>query len=58
VALEPDDVEAEKKLGGVPPAMFSLTEQERTFMSETDAKIDSGDWCTFPEPTRGWKLWC
>jgi len=51
VAFEPDDVEAREKLGGVPPAMFSLTEQERTFMSETVAKSDSGDWCTFPEPT-------
>src|SRR5882762_1851158 len=51
VAFEPDDVDAREKLGGVPPAMFSLTEQERTFMSETVAKSDAGDWCTFPEPT-------
>jgi hypothetical protein len=51
VAFAPDDVEAREKLGGVPPAMFSLTEQERAFMSETVGKSDSGDWCTFPEPT-------
>ncbi len=51
VAFEPDDMDARQKLGGIPPTMFSLTEQERAFMTETVSRSDAGDWCMFPEPT-------
>jgi len=51
VALEPDDVEAREKLGGVPPAMFSLTEQERTVHERDGRQERFGRLVTFPEPT-------